>query len=219
MNQDRQVKAQQLTPFPDQAGRFYRVKFKPETIQYLEQHLPHFYKFMEEMTVATAHYFEQTVPIKMNNRQEVTTTATDRHFIAPGSTDGQPVGLVDAEKENIQKASLLLIGRAVNTYDGENYLDLSVSSHNQWFVYIDNKPAFLQNAGKGDGQMADEDWRCLSKGVIHPFTFMWDITSALGLSTKRPSSISITPTLVSARAKQNSFVVTVDVFLKVLWKL
>jgi hypothetical protein len=48
---------------------------------------------------------------------------------------------------------------------------------------------------------------------------MWDITSALGLSTKRPALISITPTLAGARAKQDTLEVTVDVFLKVLWKL
>ena len=52
------------------------------------------------------------------------------------------------------------------------------------------------------------------QGVIHPFTFMFDITDRLVALDDR-----IGIRLANSRARQNNLIATIDVYLKVVWKL
>lgn len=222
-------------------GRFYREKFKPPTIQYIEEHFQNFYEFLQtispeyveyvknmttnyvtyitEMSSKVATYLEQTMPIVMNQERTLTVVAADADFIVSDTIFGVPVGLIDADFDNISKAFLLIIGRAVNTFAGQNNLDCTTAAHNQWQANV-NGGAYtdLENVvsgvGKHDGQMLDTDWQCMLQGVIHPFTFMFDVTDRLVAPNNR-----IGLRLQNARARGANMVVTLDVYLKVVWKL
>ncbi|MBA7624015.1 hypothetical protein ES703_31419 [subsurface metagenome] len=65
-----------------------------------------------------------------------------------------------------------------------------------------------------DGQMLDNDWRCYGKGIIHPFTFMFDVTAQV---TNIDGKIGVR--LENAQAEQDNLIVTCDIYLKVVWKL
>ncbi len=207
-------------------GRFYREKFKPPAIQYIEEHFPQYFQMMEQMTAnyvayvaemsqKVAVYLEQTVPVRMNCEQTISSVVANPIFIAPVVGVPAAVGLIDADFDNIAKAFLLIIGRAVNTFAGVNNLDCTNPLFNQWMMrvgaggYVD-----LENNSKADGQMLDTDWECQALGVIHPFTFMFDITDKL---TAVDNAIGIT--ISNALARQNSLIVTIDVYMKVIWKL
>lgn len=158
---------------------------------------------------------EQTAPIVMNCEQTLTTVATDRDFIASNVALGAPAGLVSGRIADLRMAFLLLIGRAVNSFAGQNNLDCTVVTDNQWQVNIDGGAyADLENDGKADGQMLDTDWECIAQGIIHPFTFMFEIT---GLLTAINSRIGLR--LANARSRQNNLIVTVDVYAKYVWRL
>ncbi len=207
-------------------GRFYREKFKPPAIQYIEEHFPQYFQMMEHMTAnyvtyvremsqKVAVYLEQTTPLAMNRERVVPSVAFDSDFIPSNSVIGVPVGLIDAEFVNISKVFLLIIGRAENMFAGYNDLNCTVATDNQWQVNIDGGAYVdLQNGAKADGQMLDTDWRCEVQGVIHPFTFMFDITDRLVALDDR-----IGIRLANSRARQINLIVTIDVYLKVVWKL
>ena len=222
-------------------GRFYREKFKPPTIQYMEEHFKNFFEFMEiispeyneyvknmtenyvtyvtNVSSKVATYLEQTVPIVMNVEQTLASIAADADFIASNSVIGIPVGLIDADFDNIAKVFLLIIGRAVNTFAGQNNLDCTVVSDNQWQWNIDggiyHDLVNMTAAGtKSDGQMLDTDWECVVQGAVHPFTFMFNMTDLLTALNNR-----IGLRLQNARSRQNNLVVTLDVYLKIVWKL
>jgi len=207
-------------------GRFYRERFKPSTIQYIEEHFKEFYEFMENMTEnyvtymtimskKVAVYLEQTVPVQMNCEITITTVAGNPVFITPVVGVPAAVGLIDADFGNLAHAFLLIIGRTVNTFAGVNNLDCTNPLHNQWMMSVDaGAYADLQNAAKADGQMLDTDWECLVQGAIHPFTFMFDITNRL---TAVDNAIGLA--ISNARSRQNNLIVTIDVYLKVVWKL
>ena len=207
-------------------GRFYRDKFKPPTIQYIEEHFPQYFQMMQlmtqnyvayvaEMSQKVAVYLEQTVPIQMNCEQTISSVVANPIFITPVVGVPAAVGLIDADFDNLARAFLLIIGRAVNTFAGVNNLDCTNPLFNQWMMrvgaggYVD-----LENNSKADGQMLDTDWECQALGVIHPFTFMFDITDKL---TAVDNAIGIT--ISNALARQNSLIVTIDVYMKVIWKL
>lgn len=160
-------------------------------------------------------YIEQLCPIKMNCEQILTTVAANKDFIPTNSLDGIPVGLLASDITKLEKAYLLIIGRAVNSFDGENYLDCSTATHNQWQVNIDGGDyQDLQNAEKVDGQMLNTDWECYAQGIIHPFTFMFDITSLITAVTNH-----IGVRLANGRSIQDSLIVTLDIYSKFLWRL
>lgn len=160
-------------------------------------------------------YLEQTCPVLMNCEQTLTTVAGNKDLIASNSVDGIPTGLVETDITKVVKASLLMIGRAVNSFAGQNNLDCTVAADNQWQVNIsDGAYSDLQNDGKADGQMLDTDWECIGQGIIHPFTFMFDITS---LMTALDNRIGLR--LANGRSRQDSLIVTVDVYFKVVWRL
>ncbi len=217
-------------------GQFYRDKFKPPTITYMEEHFAEFFNFMKEMspqyaeyvknmttsyvtymtqmTSKAATYLEQTVPVQMNNERTIPIGPGDATFITPAV--GAAVGLIDADFANIEKVFLLIIGRAVNTFNGQNNLDCTVAAHNHWMISVGPAVIYtdLQNGTKADGQMLDTDWECMVLGAIHPFTFMFDITDKL---TALNDTIGLR--LASANARQNSLIVTIDVYMKIVFKL
>lgn len=157
-------------------------------------------------------YFEQVVPIKMNCTQTLTNAAADKDFIGSNLTGA--VGLVSTNDAKVQEVFLLLIGRAENSYDGDNELDCTTATHNQWKVNLDGGAYSDLVNEEADGQMLDGDWECLGKGIIHPFTFMFDVTSQL---TNIDGKIGVR--LENGRSDQASLIVIVDVYLRILWKL
>ena len=207
-------------------GRFYREKFKPPAIQYIEEHFPQYFQMMQQMTASyvtyvaemsqkVAVYLEQTVPVRMNCEATITSVVGNPVFITPVVGVPAAVGLIDADFDNLAKAFLLIIGRAVNTFAGVNNLDCTNPLHNQWMMSVDAGAYIdLQNAAKADGQMLDTDWECRVEGAIHPFTFMFDITNRL---TALDHAIGLA--ISNALSRQDSVVVTLDVYMKVVWKL
>lgn len=167
--------------------------------------------------IPTTSYFEQTVPIKMNCTQTITATKGDKVFIAAGATGAS--GLISIDDAKVQKVMLLIIGRAVNSYAGTNALDCSAADgtpadNNQWQMDLDSGGfADLTNEA-ADGQMLDNDWRCPVEGPSHPFTLMFDVDTEI---TNIDGKIGVQ--LKDARSEQDSLIVTIDVYLKILWKL
>lgn len=157
-------------------------------------------------------YFEQTVPVLMNTTQTLTNGAANKDFIASNATGA--VGLISTDDAKVQRVFLFIIGRAVNVYDGTNALDCTTATHNQWRANLDGGAyADLVNE-EADGQMLDNDWRCNLDAVIHPFTFMFDITD---LVTNIDGKIGVR--LQNGRAEQESLIVICDIYLKILWRL
>lgn len=157
-------------------------------------------------------YFEQTVPILMNTLETFNNTAADKDFIASNATGA--VGLISTDDIKVQRVFLLIIGRAVNTYEGSNALDCTTATHNQWRANLDGGAyADLVNE-EADGQMLDNDWLCPVEGAIHPFTFMFDVTD---LVTNIDGKIGVR--LQNGRSEQEYLIVTCDIYLKVLWRL
>ena len=174
---------------------------------------------LDRLTVARAlnldscTYLEQNVPIMMNSLQTLTGVAGDKDFIATNVRGGQ--GLISIDNTKMQKAFLLIIGRAANVYAGTNALDCTTAAHNQWKANLDGGAySDLVNGAFADGQMLDNDWRCNVDGAIHPFTLMFDITTLL---TNVDGLIGVR--LENGRSEQSSLIVTCDIYLKVLFRL
>lgn len=211
-------------------GQFYRDKYKPSAIQYMEEHFHEYFEFMKNMTASyvnyttsvtekVAVYLEQTIPIVMNREQTLTTVATDADFIPTNSINGIMVDLIDADFANISRVSLLIIGRAVNTFAGQNNLNCAIAANNQWQWNINggtyrDLTNMSAEGSKHDGQMLDTDWECMVQGAIHPFTFMFNMSGLLGALDDR-----VGLRLENARSRQNNLIVTVDVYMKIVWKL
>jgi hypothetical protein len=157
----------------------------------------------------------QLCPIMMNCEQTLTTVAGNKDFIASNSPDGIPVGIAAASVDKVKRVVILMVGRAVNTYNGQNNLDCTTATHNQWQINIDGGAYVdLQNAAKADGQMHDTDWECIGQGVTHPFTLSFDITDLITSLTNR-----IGVRLQNGRSLRDSLIVTLDIYLKVMWGL
>ncbi len=162
--------------------------------------------------IPTENYFEQNLPILMNSTQSLTNAAGNKDFIGDNVTGAK--GLISTDDTKVQKVMLVIIGRAVSSYDGDNALDCTTATHNQWKINLDGGAWSDLVNEEADGQMLDDDWQALSRGAIHPFTFMFDVTSQI---TNIDGKIGLR--LENGRAEQDSFIVTCDIFLKVLWKL
>ena len=167
---------------------------------------------VEAAITAKETYFEQTIPIKMNCTQTITAANADKDFIGDDLTGAS--GLISTDDAKVQKAFLLIIGRAVNIYAGTNALDCTTDTWNQWQMNLDGGAYGDLTNEEDDGQMLDNDWRCPVEGAIHPFTFMFDVTTEL---TNIDGKIGVR--LTGAQAEQISLITTIDVYLKVLWKL
>ncbi|MCW3128610.1 MAG: hypothetical protein N2V75_00665 [Methanophagales archaeon] len=163
--------------------------------------------------LAKGNYFEQTVPLGMNLTQTLTTVAANKDFI-PANTRGAS-GLITSIGAVPEKIFLLISGVAVNTYAGSNALDCTDASHNQWQVDLDGGGfSDLVNDTSEDGQMKHNDWRCPVEGASHAFALMFDVTDQI---TDITGKIGIR--LENGRAQQDSLVVTIAAFLKILWRL
>ena len=167
---------------------------------------------LEAAITAKETYFEQTVPIKMNCTQTINATNATKSFISTGITGAS--GLISTDDAKVQKAFLLIIGRAVNTYAGTNALDCTTDTWNQWQMNLDGGAYGDLTNEEADGQMLDNDWRCPVEGAIHPFTLMFDLG---GVLTNIDGKIGVR--LATAQAEQVSLITTIDVYLKILWKL
>ena len=157
-------------------------------------------------------YFEQVVPIKMNCLATITQAGGTVNFIAAGATGAS--GLLSVDDTKVKKVSLLIIGRGVNGFDGDNALDCTAPDDNQWQIDLDSGGWTDLVNEEPDGQMLDNDWRCYGKGIIHPFTFMFDVTAQV---TNIDGKIGVR--LENAQAEQDNLIVTCDIYLKVVWKL
>ena len=157
-------------------------------------------------------YLETTVPILMNATQTLNNTAAAADFIASNATGAS--GLISTDDAKVQKVFLLIIGRAVNVFDGTNALDCTTASHNQWTIGLDGGGYTDLVNEEADGQMLDNDWRCNLDAAIHPFTLMFDVTSQV---TNIDGKIGVR--LMNGRSEQASLIVTCDIYLKILWKL
>lgn len=167
--------------------------------------------------VAAGGYFEQLVPLQMNAplvvaNGTINNTAANKVFVVANSIAAK--GLISTDDAKVQKVFLLIIGRATNTYAGANALDCTTAANNQWQMSLADG-AFADVANNAvDGQMLDNNWQIPVEGGIHPFTFMWDVTTAL---TDIDGNIGVQ--LLNGRSEQASMIITIDVFLKILWKL
>lgn len=161
--------------------------------------------------VGTQGYFEQNCPIVMNTTQTITSAAADKDFIASNATGAD--GLMFTSDAYVQRVMLVIIGRAVNSYAGNNELDCTTATHNQWKINLDGGAYSDLVNEEADGQMLDGDWQAIGEGAIHPFTFMFDVTSQV---TNIDGKIGVR--LENGRSAQDSFIVTCDIYLKVLWK-
>lgn len=158
-------------------------------------------------------YLEQIVPVQMNCTQTLTNVAADKDFLASNVRSAS--GLISTDNTKVQKVFLLIIGRAVNTFDGDNALDCTTAAHNQWRQNLDGGGyQDLLNEGP-DGQMLDNDWRCHGKGIIHPFTLMFN--ASLLMDNNIDGKIGLR--LENGRAEQDGLIVTCDIYLRILWKL
>jgi hypothetical protein len=162
--------------------------------------------------VSGGRYFEQTCMLKMNSTQTLNNTAADKDFIASNATGA--VNLISTDDSKVQRVTLIIIGRAVNSYAGNNALDCTTASHNQWRVNLDGGAYSDLSNEEADGQMLDNDWQAIGQGAIHPFTFGFDVTAQV---TNIDGKIGVR--LENGRSEQASFIVTCDIFLKILWKL
>lgn len=154
------------------------------------------------------------LPLGNNLTKTLTNTAANKDFIAAGAQG--VTGLLFSDDNKVEKAILVLLGNAVNTYAGSNALDCTTAAHNQWQIdmggggFVD-----LVNGSKTDGQMLDNDWRCPVEGGIHSFAYPFDVTAQV---TTIAGDIGLR--LAMGRAEQDSLKVTiVTAFLNVLWKV
>ena len=157
-------------------------------------------------------YLEQTVPIKMNCLVTMTDMGATEYFIASNATGAS--GLISTDDTKVQKVFLLIIGRAVNTFDGNNGLACMAGTENQWQINLDGGAWSDLANEEADGQMVDDSWRCYSLGIIHPFTFMFDVTSQI---TNIDGKIGVR--MEEADTIEDFLRVTCDIYLKIVWKL
>lgn len=159
--------------------------------------------------------FEQLCPILMNaprtaNEAALTNAAGNKEFIPTNTIAAS--NLYSTDDGKVSKVTLIIIGRAVNTYAGSNALDCATAAHNQWQMSL-GAGAYADLTNEvADGQMLDNDWLCPVEGAIHPFTFGFDITTEM---TDIDGHIGVQ--LLNGRAEQTSLIVTCDIYLKVVW--
>lgn len=154
----------------------------------------------------------QVVPLQMNCKITIPAAAATQIIVADNTV--KAVGLFDSNDDNVDKVFLIVIGRAENTYDGVNALDCTTATHNQWQINLGGAAWADLTNDQADGQMADGDWHCSALGVIHPFTFQFDVTSQI---TNIDGNIGVR--LENANADSASFDVWCDVYLRIDWKI
>lgn len=156
-------------------------------------------------------YYETIVPLAMNSLQTLTNTQADKAFIA-SNTRGA-TGLISTDDAKVQKVFLHLVGVATNTFAGENALDCTTGTHNQWQINLDGGSyTDLVNGASADGQMLDDDWKTYAQGGTQPFHLMFDVTNQI---TNIDGLIGLT--LQNGRSEQSSLNVSLNAFLRVLW--
>lgn len=158
-------------------------------------------------------YFEQIVPLGMNLTKTINTTKGDKIFIPVNTRHAED--LLSSLVSKVQKAQLLILGDVHNLFDGVNKLSVGVAKENRWQWDLNNGGwTDLLVGSHADGQMKNEDWYCETKGSTRGFPYTFTITSGLidvdgyiGLKLK------------DGLSDQDSFKVTIDTYLKILWRL
>ncbi len=174
----------------------------------------------EELAVLDAlegkRLIDQVCPILNNANGSALLGTTHADVALLASNTHAASGLLSTIDALVQKVQLIIVGVAENQYAGANYLDCSTPTDNQWQINVDGGDFVdLQNDGKADGQMVDEDWHCQVEGAQAGFVYTFDITSIL---TNIDGKIGLR--LANARAKQASMKVTLQtVALRIIWRL
>jgi len=155
-------------------------------------------------------YFEQVVPLGNNLTEDIGAAEYPQNiiFIEPGTRGAS--GLVSDDTTKVQKAFLIILGVAVNTYDGNNALSTG-GDDNVWQIDVDE--GGFQNLSP-DGQMANGSWRTPVKGTIYSFPYQFDISDQL---TNVDGKIGLQ--LKDGLAVADTLVTTISAFLKLLWRL
>ena len=156
-------------------------------------------------------YFEQIVPLANNMTENIVAAEfpTNIIFIEPGTRGAS--GLVSTDNTKVQKSFLIILGVAVNIYDGNNYLTTGADD-NKWQIDIDEEG--FEDLSP-DGQMEDVSWRTPVQGAIHSFAYQFDISNQLGNHVNDKIGLQLKNGLAIA----NTLVTTISVFLRILWKL
>lgn len=157
-------------------------------------------------------YSRQTLPIAMNcAKKTINNTQTDTDFIASNTTGAK--GLLNIDDTKVGKIFLMLVARVENVYAGQNYLDCSTATDNQWQINLDGGGYSDLVNEEADGQMLDGDWNMYSQYQQIAVSYLFECTSQI---TNIDGKIGIR--LANARAKQASMNITLDVFLIVDYK-
>ena len=160
---------------------------------------------------------EQLCPVKMACKSYVDDGGNDAEFILSDVNDdvGLPIGLLDLGISKLARAYLIMLGRAENFFDGENYIQKNVDGENLWQMNIDGGDFVnLSNGFKNDGAIEDGEWHAAALGVIHPFTYMFNITTHI---TSINNRIGIK--ILAGRAWNDGIEITIDVYVRYMWRL
>lgn len=167
---------------------------------------------LNESVTSDYNYFQQTVPVKMNSQKTLNATGSTEVFV----NAVVPAGLISTTNAEAKKVMLLLTGTYMNKFDGENSIDCANAAHNQWQYKAGGAGAYadLVNAG-ADGQMTDEDWRCMVQGAGGSFSMMFDISTVADDDIDAAISVQ----LLNSLTHQIAMEVTLNAFLIILWEM
>ena len=161
------------------------------------------------------YFFQPDVPLANNLTQIIDSTLADKDFIQ-ANTRGATGLLSSVRTVKVVKASLVLLGGAVNIFAGANSLDCTTDTYNQWQIDMDGDGFVdLVNGTNPDGQMADSDWLCHIEGAVFSFAYLFDVTDQL---TNIDGYIGLR--LKDAKSDEDSLTTTISTaFLNVLWEI
>lgn len=152
------------------------------------------------------------MPLAVNSVQSLDNTAADKDFI--GDNVRGATGLLFTDDGKVRKVLLTITGSVVNSYGGSNAIDCTTPEHNQWQVNLDGGDwGDLVNGDNPDGQMSDNDWRLPVQGSSLGFNLTFDVTSQI---TNIDGNIGLR--LQNGRAEQDGLIVTVSIYLTVVWR-
>jgi hypothetical protein len=153
-------------------------------------------------------YFTELLSLSNDmTRLNITATATNLDIIPSNLKSASPT-ITDDKK--VRKVMLLMECWLNNTYEGQNSIDCTNPSHNQWQAnldggsYVDLEP---------DGQMQDGDWALPAANSSLNQKLIFDITDLV-----RNIDGKIGVRLENAKAKQNNLELTCSVALSVTYK-
>ena len=154
-------------------------------------------------------YVEQICPLLNNQRQSITNVAADLDFVA--SNTYALSGLLSTVNDRLKKAFLVVQGVAVNKAAAANNLDGAGGTENILKINLDGG---AYSALSPSGQFSDLDLQC-AVGANHAIFFIFDISTILAANVDGKIGIQ----WAQAKAAQNTMVVTLGVYAKLIWRL